>query len=538
MSVITTPSALKSTSSEVWTGLKESLYMHRIAWGMNRSAKPFLALTFITAIFSLIFIGAASLGTLIRYLASLYLVNDENVVGAFAMTYLGNFSRGEMGAIGALALAVCVASAVFSPIPGTMSTSVVTPKQVAPYGLNKWHRFFDSIISQAFASVAMLELVILLGLTSIITLDGGRNKGLVVSIFIWLLLNAVSIFILWVVEFLYRKYGSKTRAIIMGSISAIIALALIIDPNHGKTVFGLGTLFMGYIDGIDAHSWGSILIFGVVTVALILSVLAVAGMFSAKTLMLPENTKNPEQTTTTVFTKYKQKFNITTKRTWQIFLNTLVRSPNLYKPVIFVVIIGWIGSFIIPNSVMMGSTFALSIPMIVGLAWGSNALAHLSGGGVWLNAQGLLKNAPWIVFFIQFISSIVLVAIVWLPSLAAGITKPDTFLMNMLLAVTTSLVISRSAMSKSFAHPTPLHFGSRAESTLSPLKTLEYLARFAFFGGQIGILLTSAEVGVMIVLVVAGLVACWQWLRIAYTNMKWSVPSYRGQQLSKIAIDD
>lgn len=515
--------------------------MHQIAWGLRTSAKPYIGALVLSVIVGFTFMTASSLGTLVRQLASQYVENEENIIGSFAMSYLATFNRGEMGAFGAIAFGICLISAIVSPIPGTLSTSVANPKYLVSLGLNKWHRFFDSVISQSLASVSFLELFILLGLTSLVTLDGGRGKGIVLSLFIWMLLNCISILVLWIVEYGFRRYGSKVRKIFAGIVIGIIGIALILDPNHGRTVFGLGTLFMEVMGNIANYSWGYIFSFVSVLIAFSLVSLFVAGIMSSKTLMLPENILNKDVTAIRSNKRVGAPFALLLKgdSTWKMFANSLFRSPDMLKPIGFVIILGWAISFFMPGSTMVGSTFALSIPMIVALTWGANALAHLSGGGLWLNSAGdALKNAPWIIFLIQFVISVLLSIVVWVPSFVAGMTPFNMFVTNILITVATSLVIGRSAMSKSFAQPKPLHYGARAEATLSPLKTLEYMFRFAMFGGQIGIVLVSLEASFTVILGVTAIIAVWEFLRIEYTKMKWSNPTYRGRVLSSISVDE
>lgn len=515
-------------------GFETSLLLLRAKWRTIRTPKAKLFI-WIGAILVLIAIGGSShAGHFIKTVAQ---QGGDTAAQQFAMTYLASFMRGELGAIGAGVLGLSVLSSLIAPFTGGMTTSLISERDLVSFGASRWHKFSDSVIGQAVSSISILQLISLSGITSILTLQGGRGMGLALTWGVWAVLVLLSVLASWTAEYLYRKFGLRIRAVILITTALIIGTVILLDPNHGTTLFGLGSQYAVLVQtiGVNLDPQQIALAFGIVAAAGLLAFYAAACMCSLA-LCLPEfGAQRKERARRKVLT-----MPITSKPLVELFKMlsfSLLRSKDARKPLIAAALLGSVLLAVSGGTYTIATAFTIMIPLVIALAWGANIFGVLGGGLAWLTSQPkLVMKLPWFVFLIQIIFTSSLFVLVWTPALVLGRVPWDNMPSVILSALCTTVLIARSSLHKSIFSPHPTHFGSRNETALSPTTTLAYTFRFALWGGMCGVIVLTLE-DLMAQLSIAFLVVVWSCLRMTRIQEKWADPETRRKVIHVVAQD-
>lgn len=472
---------------EMTDGFRASVALLRLQLGWGRSLKPRLIGLIMILVIAVVVAIVSYTGNMVKFAA----IEQTGVIQVYAKNYLSAFARGELGGIGASALGFSILSALISPLTGATSTSFLPPRELAGVSITRWHRFTDSLFSQVLSSIAILQLITLTALSSMLTLDTPRHAGMFMTWFVWADLVSLTVLSLWVTEYLHRRFGSRVRVLIFSGVFAVVGVAILLDPQNGSTVFGIGTAYANTVAHIgDMSLWGQLGVYSTLTAGG-LALLYVAVVVMSSALILPEAATKKSSSGSGVA---GGRFYLKMSTDLLIFLRTIKRTPEIRKPIFASVVLGIILTMFAPQSFAVNSTFAVIIPLVVALAWGSNAFSHLGGGATWMLSQPRsLARAPWMIFGIQVTMSLVLFTVVWTPSVIFGRNSIGDFLTNLIAVAASGVIVARSATSKSLKKAEPTHYGSRGESTLSPMRALQYTMRFALWGGQFGVIILSLE---------------------------------------------
>lgn len=513
-------------------GAETTLLLLRLKWRTTRKIKSKIFLWAGFIILSLAVFLSAQVGTLIREVAQNG--DPESAAQQFALVYLATFTRGELGTFGAAALGLSLLSAVVAPFTGAIRTSIMSTRDTVAFPLTRWYRFTDSIAAQVFSSIAILQLVALSAISSLLTLQGGRGMSMLFTWTVWLALVAVSTLSIWAAESLYRKFGFKVRMIVLGTVAIVVGLLVLLDPEHGKTLFGLGTVYADIVQTIGTTMSGAEVAraFAIVIGSTLL--IFFSGAFlSSVALSLPERDSESKKQRK-VFRVHKP-FKIPELEIIYFFITSILRATESRKPVIAAVGLGATFVIVTNGEYTIASTFTVMIPLVAALAWGANVFGTLGGGTVWLASQPRIFNRlPWLFFVTQSLVTFVLFALVWLPGALLG--RVDlTMLPSIAMAATAvTALVARSSIHKTIHNPYPTRFGARGETLLPPVTTLNYTFRFALWAGQYGVLLLSIN-NAMIQLALTFLAVAWSALRMTRLQEKWnSKPEIRQEVMSKV----
>lgn len=504
---------------ELGNGFRSSFLVLRTQWKYTRTAKTRIATAI--AIVSVVATVAIMVqaGQLVKFAA----VEQEGIIQTTAREYLSSFAQGNLGGIGATILGIAILSAIASPFTGATATSFMPPRELSSMSISKWHRFTDSIVAQFMSSISLLQLLTLLILSSMLALDVSPGGGVLLTIFVWFNLVSLTVLSVWVAEYVHRRFGVIVRFALFAGVIAAIGIALLIDPNNGTTVFGLGELYATGITSIRDLSVGAQI--GVYSALLTTAALIAytASAISAGALMLPEQ-KTSGNTDHRV---YRGRFAIKKHSVAHIILRAPMRLAEIRKPILAAIIIGASVMLFSPGTFAIQATITVIIPLVIALAWGSNALSLIGGGMPWLLSQpNGARHLPWVVFGLQVLFGIGLFILISLPSLIIGTVSLSDFAVSLLAITGSTFIIARSATTKSFRKPSTTHYGSRGESTLAPITALQYTMRLALWGGQYGILILSLE-NTQIRLTMVGAAIAYQIFRMTREQERWTDPQVK-----------
>lgn len=497
---------------------RDSLIFMNARWNFIRSTKSkFLLWVGIAAIFVGIFL-ASNTGYLIRYIAEGNSAQDT-ALKQYAIIYLQSYMRGELGLLVAGTLGIAIISVFVSPFTGTVSTSLISSAHIVSVRRDDKHRFTDSIFTQFFSSISLLQLLTLTTVASLLTIDGNNTWGILYAWMSWPVLVLLSVFFLWVAEYLYRVFGERTRLTIAGGFLVLVGIAALLNPKNAETAFGIGEIYAFNIKNFDTFDADQKII--AIGALFFLSTAFFFGSYfaSIKTLAHPERMKRvkgrkrPPKWKTSPFYMVE---------TVKVLFSQIWRNPETRKPLGATILFGAVMLFATNGTFSVSSTFIIIVPLIVSIAWGSNLFGVLGQGFSWLSSQPyVMGNFIWIAYFTQVTVTSFIYGLILLPSIIGG-RMPVGSIAGMILAfIAVNAVMSRSAIEKSAKHPFPVRAGARGEAILPPATIIGYTLRFSLWSGQLGVIVIVSG-NIMLQLVIAFLAVTWALFRVSLLHRKWN----------------
>lgn len=457
-------------------------------------------------------------GTMIRIVAQ----NSSSAnptIKAFARNYLESYLRGEFSSLVATALGIALISVIVAPFTGNSSTSLFPYHHLVSVRANERHRFTDSLVAQFFSSVTLLQLLALTALGSLLTIDSGRIEGILYAWASWPVLIAVSTLFVWLAEYLYRRFGEQKRLALFGIFLGLLGLAILFDPNHGTTIFGIGAGYAEIIQHFGQFSLEAKALSYLILALLFVGFIWGSYQLSRHTLALPEREKKQKESVKKRFWKTSQ---FPTIEVIHLLFTQLWRSPEIKKPLIFATVIGTIVIFLNGTEFSATTTMIFIIPLIVCLSWGANVFGVLGAGFVWLSSHPSVNRfILWIVFALQIVVIFGLFAVMCMPAIFFGSRSPGAFGGLLLALLSSATLMSRSAIYKSTHKPYTYRAGSRGETILPPATLINYTLRFSLWSGFYGIIVILAN-DILIQLALTLLAIAWSLTRMAILNKRWT----------------
>lgn len=515
--------------------LKDSLSLLHLRWSIIRSKKTKLSLWVGIILIAFAITGVSYTGELVRYMAQDPRASSK-VVQTFAITYLESYLRGELGALVSVTLGVAIISVAIAPFTGNSITSLISYHHLVSIRSSQRHRFTDSFISQLFSSISILQLLTLTAIASLVTLDGGRVEGVLYAWGSWPVLIALSTMFVWIAEYLYRKFGEKLRLMFMGIVGVIVGIAVLLDPEHGQTVFGIGSSYAYIIQHFSSFDTTVKLIATGFLVLLFIGISWLAYLISMRTLAQAER-------------QTKRATGHRKVRPWKTSRSPLVemihlcfvqlwRSMEIRKPLILATIFGAVMIYYSEGAFAITSTMILIIPLIVSLSWGSNVFGVLGNGYIWLSSlPGVNRYIIWIFASVQTIITFVLFTLMCLPSIVFGHGDYLMFSGLILALLSTSIIMTRSALTKSVNRPYAYKAGTRGENILPPAAMINYTLRFSLWAGLYGIGTIVAS-NILIQLALTFLAFAWSIFRLSRLNNKWQTDNALRANVVHVVAND
>lgn len=474
-------------------------------------------------------------GQFIKIIAQTESTNSE-AAKIFATSYLQSYLRGELGLLVATTLGLAIVSVMIAPFTGTSITSLVSHHHLVSVRASNRHRFTDSLITQFFASISLLQLITLTAVGSLLTLDKGRIEGILYAWASWPVLVVMSTMFVWIAEYLYRKLGEKKRLAILIAALAIIGIAVLLFPDEGKTVFGVGTAYAFLIQGFSGFE----LSFKIMALAMLILLFWLFFFISYKVsqsaLAEPEIFANA--TTAPKKVRVRQSSRFTTMEVANLGFMQLWRNLEIRKPLLMATLFGSGVIFFGNQTFSVMSTMILIIPLIVSLSWGANVFGILGNGFTWLASKPFaLRNLLWIFAGIQVFLTIALFVLMCLPSIVTGIIDEKSVSGIILAVISTSVLMTRSAMDKSVRFPHPYKAGVRGEAILPPATLINYTLRFSLWSGIFGFAVVGVG-DILIQLAMTFLATIWSVYRMIWLNRKFNNdPEIRNKIIYTVAND-
>lgn len=511
--------------SEIRSAARDTNLLLKLRWRFVRSTKSRFFIVVGFAVFLLSIFIASQVGTLIRRYAE---QGVETAAGQFAVNYVIALNRGELGTIGAGAVGSVIIVALFTPFTGSGMQALASTEDLSGLRPTRIHRYFDSIITNAASAIGFLQLVTLTGIGSLLTLDGGRTGGLLFIWSVWPVLLLLSVCTGWAIELTARKYGRNARWAAAATFIVAIATAIYFDPDKGTTLFGVSDQIAATL-GAAANGETTTVVrnLGIVAVlAIIMFIVGLALSRAALALPAPVPVRRTER---------RRLISISRKpdvALMQILFAQLVRSPEVRRPMLTVLIIG-VPAVWFAGNINILTTMVIAVPLAVALAFGINVFGVLGPAMPWLASQPhLMRRLLRYCVLLQFSITMGVSMIIWTPATLGGRLALDDLAAVAAGTLVSTALTTRSAAHKSVNRPHLMRVGTRGDMIVPPLTAINYTIRFAFLG-QLGVLAMTQDGLIQLALVVVPVT--WSCLRFAQLFKQWEdplVPAYVTKQVA------
>lgn len=502
-----------SLVGELGGGYAHTRRLLQLRWRFARTLSTRAGLVTGALIFATGLVLFSNVGTLIRMFAE---QGIDTAAGQYAVNYLVAFQRGDLGVVGATALGSIVLAALLSPFTGVSSNALFAADNLTGLRPVRLHRYFDSVITTAFSAIGILQLFTLSTITSLLTLNGGHANGLLFTWCAWPVLILVSVTEGWVLEYLHRTYGPRVRRTGLAVFTAGLAVALALDPNHGRTLFGVGNLFSTTIEAVakndQTYMWLTVLtLLGIAIVTSTVGIIA-----CRRALALPAPVTRREGQVRVVRISENPRVSLA-----QMMLLTMVRTPEIRRPLLTIVAIAVPAVWISHAASTAITTVVLAVPATVALSWGINVFGLLGSGMPWLAAQpNVTRYLMTTAVAIQVMVTAAIEVVVWVPVIIAGYLDWGTVLSIVLGTIVAVSLTVHSATDKSVRKPFPVTLGTRGDMTVPPATALNYTLRFTLWSGQLGLLTLHLD-DHLFQLAAAFLAVAYATVRLSYLNRRW-----------------
>ncbi len=439
---------------------------------------------------------------------------------------------GERSVSLAAALGTVLVGVVFSPISGAAAQAQFPDVDLAGIRPSRLYRYFDGIWNSVLSPVGLSPLLLLTAGASLTTPDGrGRGGAVVLALATWLCAMLVMALLAWTIEYTRRRWVATLRWYLAAVAAAVVALLVVVDPAHGRTIFGLATWLQGTIDSGVA---GAVLpVIG--GVALLL--LAVVASFAAgvlicrRTLVMPVPVERVRQRTGSVTIPVHPSWALLT-----VIVTTLARTREVRRPIIMMLAVAmpmlfaWIRYSGSDPSSMLGSV-TMVVPLAMSLGWGVNVFGVLGGAVTLLLAQPrawrlLLRH----VIVVQLVASVGFGFLLMVVAVAISGMHWSQLLPYTAGLVVSSVIATGLSVRFSVEKPHRTRLTGRGDPLVPPIVGMGYVLRIMLTGATTGLLVAvTASLVPWFAVVVGAIVAFTAFLRWRRITSRWNDPAHRSR---------
>ena len=432
----------------------------------------------------------------------------------------------------AAALGTVLAGVLFSPISGAAAQAQFPDLDLASIRPSRLYRYFDGIWNSVLSPVGVSPLLMLVTAASLSTPDGrGRLAAIAMSLATWVCAMLVMALLAWTIEYTRRRWIATLRWYLAAAASLVVALAVIVDPAHGLSIFGLAdwmhTIIHAGVDGAVLSVIG-----GTALVLVAAAVTFLGGVLVCRqALVLPAAIERVRQRSGSV--------KIPIHPSWALFtmlVTTLARTREVRRPVIMMIglampmLFVWIRYSGSDPSSMLGSV-TMVVPLAIALGWGVNVFGVLGGAVTLLLAQPRAwKLLLGHIVFIQLAASVGLGALLMVLAIAMSGMPWSALPPYAAGLVVSSVIATGLSVRYSVEKPHRTRLTGRGDPLVPPIVGLGYVLR---------IMLTSATAGLAVAVmatlvpwltvVAAALVALSAFRSWRRVSNRWDDPTHRSQ---------
>ncbi len=508
---------------EVWPGLAATVRLSQLK-AQTRSPRARVKVRLDTGLLVGCLVLAALSGDLAVRLAA--------TGGSPLADSLALMAQGSLGAAGAAGLAMVVAGMVFAPATGAATHAQFPDLDLAGIRPPRLYRYFDGIWNSVVSPVGASQLLVLTSLASLVTSSGqGRVAAVLLAWVTWIAVLPLLALSGWGTEYLRRRWTPRARWYAAAAAGGGVALAVVVDPDHGRTGFGLADRYAAVLLATARGDSLPALVGMVVLLAGSLA-LAVAGMAVCRAaLALPAPAERREPTVRPVTLPQRPVLALGT-----LVSTTLWRSREVRRPILMMVLAAvplLIGA--IQSTGGQGTSVLASILMVVPLSlamgWGVNVFGVLGGAlTLVLSQPGAWRPLLRAVAGIQLLATVLLGSVLMLAgaAISGSWTVLPAFWVGLVVA---SVAATATSLRYSLLRPHRTRLTGRGDPLVPPVVGLQYVVWLMVSAGLGGVVVAT----VLTLLPAWGLAAalslslgygCLRWRSLSAV---WSSPQHRAR---------
>jgi len=506
---------------EIVRGLTASIRLSRLR-GQVRTPKARLRTRIAAILAALLVVVVAMAGDIVTRLAQ-----QSDSSSPIYRYLLGERSVSLVGALGAV-----LAGVVFAPITGAAAQAQFPDFDLAGIRPSRLYRYFDGIWNSVLSPVGVSPLLLLVAAASLATPDGrGRLGAVAIALATWVCAMLVMALLAWAIEYTRRRWIASLRWYLAGAASLIVALAVIADPAHGRTIFGLANWLQTII---RAGVGGAVLpvIGGFALLLLAAAVTFLAGlMVCRQTLVLPAAVERVRQRTGSVKVPIHPSWALLT-----MLVTTLARTREVRRPIIMMIAVAmpmlfaWIRYSGSDPSSMLGSV-TMVVPLAMSLGWGVNVFGVLGGAVALLLAQPrawklLLRH----IILVQLAASVGLGVLLMVVAIAMSGMPWSALPPYTAGLVVSSVIATGLSVRYSVEKPHRTRLTGRGDPLVPPITGMGYVLRIMLTAAPAGLAVAvMASLVPWLAVVAAALVALSAFRSWRRVSNRWNDPAHRSR---------
>lgn len=360
---------------------------------------------------------------------------------------------------------------LFIPFSGISVPSLIAVDDLSGVRPARAHRYFDSLLLVTGSALPLTQLVLMTSVTSMVTFTGQRFAAFTLTFLLWVLTQIATATGSWVVEWVSRRFGRRTRWTWVSVLAVTGATAVILDPHHGATLFGLGPK---YTEALRASTVGNSTAV-IVTAALAAAAVVLMLLVGVRATVAALDVRPPSATIKQAGLRYRSLGASPLTVALSLLGRALWRTRSVNRSLPTVLTAGLLMAVMVHNPLAIVSTFAVIVPMTVALGFGSNVFAILGEGMPWLGSQprlmrALLPAALIIETAVTFILSGTLLVV----AVVVGNLPVGRLGMSLALNAATGFGIVGVALALSVFRPFRAPMRTRSDTLLPPLTVMGY----------------------------------------------------------------
>ncbi|HET7725283.1 MAG TPA: hypothetical protein VFK68_11635 [Propionibacteriaceae bacterium] len=428
------------------------------------------------------------------------------------------------------ALGAVLAGVVFAPITGAAAQAQFPDGDLAGIRPSRLYRYFDGLWNSLVSPVGVSPLLLLVAAASIATHDGrGRFAAVVVVVMTWLAAMLAMALFAWTIELTRRRWVARLRWYLAVVVALVVALGVLVDPAHGRTVFGVSPALQRLVRGGATGSTPEVAL-GVGVLALVGLALLVGGILVCRrTLVLPAAVERVRQRTGSV--------TVPVNPSWAMFtmlVTTLVRTREVRRPIIMMIAVAmpmlfaWI-HYSRGDATSMLASVTMVVPLAMSLGWGVNVFGVLGGAVTLLLAQPrawrlLIRH----VVLVQLIASLGLGLLLMVVAVATSTLSWSVLPAYLAGLAVSSVIATGLSLRYSVEKPHRTRLTGRGDPLVPPIVGMGYVIRIMLTGATTG-LAVAVIAGLVpwiagVVCVLVALSAYRSWRRL---SRRWADPAHR-----------
>ena len=467
------------------TGFSDTFSILALKWNGIRKIRTKIVFLGVFVVGLLMLYGITNIGSFILIAAT----NDSGFVSAqlqsYATAYLNSFANNQLNVFVSGVLGATVATVLITPFSGYSLGGIVSTRDLSIVKANDNYKLSDSIIVQSLSSLSIIQLFSLTILSSLLTIQGASGPGIIFGWLSWIIITFFSVAFMWCIEYANRKFGKKTKIATMASLVLAVGLAILFDPFHGTTFFGLSPLYIHIVQTVGTGNLITNISYYGGAALLLLFFAGVINFVGSRTLTLQEpialKTKKDNKVS---LLSSGSTLNFSQLMRIIVFRYKVIWRPMLITSIFSAIFLAGIGNA--TGSTILAS-FVIITPLIVSMSFGVNLFGVLGSSNIWLISQPYwretaLRRLATLQLGIIAIGYFILL----FPALVLGRISFENIFQAAPGYISAAIFMTVFAVGKSLKKPVKYVPSTRGDAILPPTTMLSYIFQLILSGGIVG----------------------------------------------------